>query len=62
MMPLTPEHRKYTGGYINSKDIGMEFDIETCALLIVRSGKRQIMEGIELPDKERIRTHKEEKN
>ena len=34
---------------IYSQDTGMEFDIEKCAMLIVKSGKRQIMERIELP-------------
>ena len=29
---------------IYSQDIGMEFSIEKCAMLIMRSGKRQISE------------------
>ena len=33
----------------------MEFGIEKCAMLIMRSGKRQIMERIELSDQERIK-------
>ena len=33
----------------------MEFSIEKCAMLIMRSGKRQITEGIEMPNQERIR-------
>ena len=32
---------------IHNKDIGLEFGIEKCAMLIMRSGK-QVMEGIEL--------------
>ena len=36
-----------------SQDIGIEFRIEKCDLLIMRSGKRLMMEGIELPDKKK---------
>ena len=39
-----------------SQDIEMEFGIEKCALLIMRSGKRQITEAIEIPNQERIRS------
>ena len=35
---------------IYSQNIGMEFGIEKCALLIMKSGRRQITEGIELPN------------
>ena len=41
---------------IYSHDIRMEFDIEKCAILILKSGKREITEGIELPNQEKIRT------
>ena len=41
---------------IYSKDIGMEFGREKCAILIMKSGKRQIMEEIELTNQEKIRT------
>ena len=41
---------------IYSQDKGMEFVVEKCAMLIMRSGKRQMTEGIELPNQERIRT------
>ena len=34
----------------------MEFIIEKCARLIIRSKKRRIAERIELPNQERIRT------
>ena len=34
----------------------MECGREKCGMLIMRSGKRQITEGIELPNQERIRT------
>ena len=30
-----------------SQDIGMEFSIEKCTIIIMRSGKRQMTEGIE---------------
>ena len=39
---------------IYSKDIGMEFGIEKYAMLILRSGKRLMTEGIELPNQEKI--------
>ena len=35
---------------IYSQDIGTEFVIEKCAMLIMKSGKRQITEGIEQPN------------
>ena len=41
---------------IYSKDIGVEFSTEKCAMLIMRNGKRQMTEGMELPHQERIRT------
>ena len=31
-----------------SEDIGMEFGVEKCAMLITKSGKRHLTEGIEL--------------
>ena len=41
---------------IYSQNIVMEFGIEKCAMLIMRSGKRQITERIEQPkNQERIR-------
>ena len=33
----------------------MEFGIEKCAMLIMKSRKRETMEGIELPNQEKIR-------
>ena len=44
---------------IYSQDLGMEFGIEKCAMLIMRSGKREITEGIKLLNQKRIRTHEE---
>ena len=46
---------------IYSQDIGMEFGIEKWAMLIMRSRKRQKMEGIELPNWKRIRMLRERK-
>ena len=37
---------------IYSQDIGMEFGIEKCALLVMKSGKRHLTDGIELPRSE----------
>ena len=44
---------------IYSADIGMEFGIEKCAMLIMKSGKWQMKEGIELPNQGKIRTLRE---
>ena len=41
---------------IYSQDIGMEFSIEKCAMLVMRSGKRHITEGMELPHQDKIGT------
>ena len=41
---------------IYCQDIGMEFGIEKCAMLIIKSGKRHMTDGIELPNQEKIRT------
>ena len=34
----------------------MEFGIEKCALLVIKSGKRHLTDGIELPNQDKIRT------
>ena len=34
----------------------MEFDIEKYAMLVMKSGKRHLTDGVELPNQERIRT------
>ena len=39
---------------IYSQDIGMEFGIEKCATLVMKSGKRHTTDGIELPNQEKI--------
>ena len=42
-----------------SQDIGMEFGIEKCSLLVKKSGKRHLTDGIELPNQDKIRTLEE---
>ena len=37
----------------------MEFGIEKCAMFIMKSRKRQMAEGLELPNQEKIRTLRE---
>ena len=44
---------------INSQDIGMEFSIEKCSMLVMKSGKRYLSGGIELPNQDKIRTLRE---
>ena len=39
---------------INSQDIGMEFGIEKCAMLIMKSRKRNMTERMDLPNQEKI--------
>ena len=34
----------------------MEFGIEKCALFVMKSGKRNLTDGIELPNQDKIRT------
>ena len=45
---------------IYSQDIGMEFGIEECDMLVMKSGKRHMTDGMELANHDRIRTHGEE--
>ena len=40
---------------IYSQDIGMEFGIEKCALLVMKSGKRHLTDEIELPNQDKIK-------
>ena len=47
---------------IYSQDIGMDFGIEKCAMLVMKSGKRHMTDGIELPNHDRIRTLEEKWN
>ena len=41
---------------IFSQDIRMEFGIEKCAMLVIKSGKRHLTDGMELPNQDKIRT------
>ena len=41
---------------IYSQDIVMEFGIEKCAILVIKSGKRHLTDGIELQIQDKIRT------
>ena len=41
---------------IYSRDIGMKFGIEKWAMLVMKSGKRQLTDGMELPNKDKIKT------
>ena len=44
---------------IYSQDIGMEFGIEKCAMLVMKTGKRHLTDGLELPNQDKIRTLEE---
>ena len=44
-----------------SDDVGIEFGIEKCSMLIMKSGKPQMTEEIELPNQDKIRTFEEKK-
>ena len=44
------------GVRIYSQDIGLEFDIEKCAMLIIKSGKPHLTDGMEQPNQDKIRT------
>ena len=46
---------------IYSQDIGMEFSIEKCAILVIKSGKRHQTDRIELQNQDKIRTLGEKK-
>ena len=40
---------------IYSQDIGLEFGLEKCAILVMKSGKRHTTEGVEVPNQVVIR-------
>ena len=40
---------------IYSRDIGMGFGIEKCTILVMKSGKGQLTDGMELPNKDKIK-------
>ena len=46
---------------IYSQDIGIEFGKEKCAKLVMKSGKRHMTDGMELPNHDKIRTLGEKK-
>ena len=41
---------------IYSQERGMEFVKEKCVILVMKSGKRHMMEGMELPNQDKMRT------
>ena len=41
---------------IYSQDIGMELGIKICTMLVMKSGKWHLTNGMELPNQEKIRT------
>ena len=41
---------------IYSQDIEMEFGIEKCAVLVIKTGKRHLTDRMELPNQDKIRT------
>ena len=47
---------------IENQDLGIEFCGEKCLMLIIKSRRRQITIGIEVPNQERIRTLGEKEN
>ena len=44
---------------IYSQDIGMEFGLEKCAMLVMKNGKRHMTDGMEQTNHDRIRTLEE---
>ena len=46
---------------IYSQDIGIEFGIEKCAMLVIKSGKRHLTDGMELPNRTRLESSKKRK-
>ena len=41
---------------IYSQDVGIEFSIAKCAMLVMKSGKRHLTDGMKLPNQDKIRT------
>ena len=41
---------------IYNQDIGMKFAIENCTMLVMKSGKRHLINRMELPNQNKIRT------
>ena len=46
---------------IYSEDIGMELCIKKCIMLVIKCGKRHVTDGMERPNKDNIRTRRENK-
>ena len=44
---------------IYSQDMGMEFGIEKCTMLEMKNSKRHLMDGMELPNQDKIRVLRE---
>ena len=44
-----------------TQDVGMEFGIEKCVMLVMKSGKQHLTDGMELPNQDKIRTLGEKK-
>ena len=40
---------------IYSQEIGMKFGIEKCAMLVIKSGKQHMTDGMKLPNHDKIR-------
>ena len=40
---------------IYSQDIGMEFGMEKCTMIVMKNGKRHLTDGIELSNREKFR-------
>ena len=47
------------GSKVNIQHLGMDFGIEKYAVLVMKSGKRHLTDGIELPNQDKIRMHAE---
>ena len=41
---------------IYSQDMGIEFGIEKCAMFVKKCGKRHLIDGMELPNQDKIKT------
>ena len=46
---------------IYSQDIGMEFGLEKCTMIVMKSSKERITYGMEQSSQDKIRTHEENK-
>ena len=47
---------------IYSQDLGMEFGIEKWAMLVMKSGKRHLTDGMELPNQDKIKNARRKRN